>query len=65
MIDNILSHFKKDFQLGHSSALLNHIANIINIINKDFMKEADSRNAAIDALCELLQSYKDQPSASI
>lgn len=65
MLDNILGHFKKEFQLGHSSALLNHIANVVNIFNKDFMKDVDSKNAAIDALCDLLKTYKDQPAAPV
>jgi len=60
MLDTIAKLFKKEFQIGHMSALLNHIANIVSIFRADFMKDSDSKNAAIDALCELLQQQKDQ-----
>lgn len=43
------------------SALMGHISNVINIFHQDFLKDADAKNAAIDALCELLQQHKDQP----
>lgn len=61
MLDKIFNLFKADFQLGHTAALMNHIANIVNIFRVDFMKDSDAKNAAIDALCELLQQQKDKP----
>lgn len=61
MLDNIVNMFKKELQLGHTAALINHVANIVNIFRADFLKDADSKNAAIDAVCELLQQQKDQP----
>lgn len=61
MLDQIFSLFKKQYQLGHMSALMGHISNVINIFHQDFLKDADAKNAAIDALCELLQQHKDQP----
>lgn len=59
MLDKISSLFKAEFQMGHMAALMNHMANVVNIFRIDFMKDGDSKNAAIDALCELLQQQKD------
>lgn len=63
MLDKLSGFFKAEFQLGHMAALMNHAANIVNILRADFLKDADSKNASIDALCELLQSQKDKTEA--
>ncbi|CAB4133798.1 hypothetical protein UFOVP264_24 [uncultured Caudovirales phage] len=65
MLDKIASQFKSEFQMGHMSAVMNHAANLINIFRADFMKDGDAKNAVIDAFCELLQSQKDKPAATI
>jgi hypothetical protein len=63
MLDKLANLFKTEFQMGHMAALMNHMANIVNIFRVDFMKDGDSKNSAIDALCELLQAQKDKPAA--
>jgi hypothetical protein len=63
MLDTIFNLFKEEFKLGHTAALMNHLANIANIFRVDFMKDGDAKNAAIDALCDLLQAQKDKPAA--
>lgn len=60
MLDKISTLFKKEYQLGHMAALMNHVANMVGIFRSDFMKDGDAKNAAIDALCELLQQHKDK-----
>ncbi len=60
MLDKISNLFKSEFQMGHMAVLMNHIANVVNIFRVDFMKDGDSKNAAIDAVCELLQQQKDK-----
>ncbi len=59
MLDLIHSLFKKEFQLGHMAALMNHIANIAAICKTDYLKDGDAKNAAIDAVCAVLQAQKD------
>jgi len=61
MFDQIATQFKDEFKLGHMAALINHLANVINIFRADFMKDGDAKNAAIDAVCEMLQNQKDKP----
>jgi hypothetical protein len=35
------------------------LANITNIVNAQYMKDATGKNQAIDYICEILQSHKD------
>lgn len=59
MLDKIKSLFKDGLEYTHTAGLLQQIANIVNIVHVQYMKDADGKNAAIDAICEILQSHKD------
>lgn len=59
MLDEIKNLFKDGLEYTHTAGLLQQIANVINIVNIQYMKEAAGKNAAIDAICHLLQSHKD------
>lgn len=61
MLDKIKALFKEGLEYTHTAGLLQQIANITNIVNAQYMKDGDGKNAAIDAICELLQSHKDKP----
>jgi hypothetical protein len=63
MLDKIKALFKEGLEYTHTAGLLQQIANLLNIVNAQYMKDIDGKNAAIDAICELLQSHKDVPSA--
>ena len=63
MLDMIKTLFKEGLEYTHTAGLLQQIANIVNIVNAQYMKEAEGKNAAIDAICAILQSHKDKPEA--
>ena len=61
MLDKIKALFKEGLEYTHTAGLIQQIANLVNIVNGQYMKDADGKNAAIDAVCEILQSHKDAP----
>lgn len=64
MLDKISALFKDGLEYTHTAGLLQQISNVVNIINAQYMKDpVDGKNAAIDAICELLQGHKDKPVA--
>lgn len=65
MLDTIKALFKEGLEYTHTAGLLQQIANITNIVHAQYMKDAgDGKNAAIDAICGILQSHKDALSPS-
>ena len=63
MLDELKSLFNESLQYTHTAGLLQQIANIVNIVNTQYMKDVDAKNTAIDLICQLLQSHKDAPAA--
>lgn len=63
MLDELKSLFKEGLQYTHTAGILQQMANLLNIVNAQYMKEETSKNEAIDLLCLLLQSHKDAPVA--
>lgn len=61
MLDKIKSLFKEEFQYSHMSGLLQQIDSIISLVHAQHMKDESGKNAAIDAICAILQSHKDAP----
>lgn len=61
MLDKIKDLFKKELEYTHTAGLLQQIANVVNIVQTQYMKDPRGKNVAIDAICELLQSHKDVP----
>lgn len=64
MLDRIATLFNEGLQYTHTAGLLQQIANILNIVQQPYMKEEGGKNAAIDAICALLQSHKEAPKAA-
>jgi hypothetical protein len=64
MLDKIKELFKEELKYTHVAGLLQQIANVVNIVNAQYMKEDQGKNAAIDAICEILQSHKDVPASA-
>lgn len=61
MLDALKSLFKEGLEYTHTAGLLQQIANVLNIVNGQYMKDGDGKNAAIDAVCAILQGHKDSP----
>ncbi len=61
MLDELQSLFKKEFQLTHFAALINNVSNLSNICSEQFVNDKDSKNSAIDTVCQMLQQYKNPP----
>lgn len=65
MLEDIKNLFKKEFQLSHVAVLLNQMHQMLSVFRADFMSDANEKNAAIDALCKLLQDQKDPVTPAI
>lgn len=45
--------------LTHFKTTLQHIENVLDIIDANYLKDGDNaRNVAIDTICQILQSHK-------
>jgi hypothetical protein len=63
MLDKIKAFFKEGLEYTHTAGILQQIANLVNIVNPQYMKDESGKNACIDEICAILQSHKDQPAA--
>jgi hypothetical protein len=61
MLDDLKNLFKDGLQYTHTAGVLQQLANLTNIVNAQYMKDGDAKNAAIDVICAMLQSHKDIP----
>lgn len=60
MLDQLKDLFKEGLQYTHTAGLLQQLANLTNIVHAQYMKDgSNSKNTAIDLICEILQSHKD------
>lgn len=64
MLDALKDCFKQQFQFSHMAGLINHIGNIVAIIQVEYTKDGNAKNAAIDTVCQMLQSHKDVSTSS-
>lgn len=64
MLDKIKGMFKEGLEYTHTAGLLQQIANMLNIVNPQYLKDEKGKNAALDATCAILQSHKDVPVAA-
>jgi hypothetical protein len=61
MLDTLKDLFKEGLEYTHTAGLLQQLANVLNIVNVQYMKDGDAKNTAIDLICQLLQSHKEAP----
>jgi hypothetical protein len=59
MLDFIRGLFKKEFQLANTANITGYLFQIIRLLEAEYTTDKNSKNAAIDAVCKLLQEYKD------
>lgn len=59
MLDKLKELFKDGLGYSHTAGVLQQIGNLVNIVHVQYTKDADAKNAAIDLICEMLQSHKD------
>ena len=64
MLDKLKELFKDGLGYTHISGVLQQVANLLSIVHVQYMKDEDSKNAAIDTICAILQSHKDVPVAN-
>jgi hypothetical protein len=58
MLDKLKELFKEGLEYTHVAGILQQMANITNIIHVQYMKDGQSKNDAIDAICSMLQKHK-------
>ena len=61
MLDKLKDLFKEGLAYTHVAGILQQVANLVNIVNVQYMKDVDAKNLAIDIICGILQSHKDVP----
>jgi len=59
MLDLIRGFFRKEYQLGHIHLITGHLAEIMEILEDEYIEDPSLRNAAIDAIVKLIQEYKE------
>ena len=59
MLDKLFALFKT-IPLSHMSGICSAIHFMMDLFAKEFSEDKDARNAAIDSVIEILNSYKDK-----
>lgn len=60
MFNKLFLALKSAFGLSHYSTIINLLVEMISLVEEEYVKDKDARNAAIDALIEILQEHKDK-----
>lgn len=58
MFSTILAAITKADQIEHFSSMLQSLGEVAAHLEADYLKDGNLRDAAIDALCQLLQQHK-------
>nr|CAB4126374.1 hypothetical protein UFOVP88_30 [uncultured Caudovirales phage] len=59
MFNAIWNALKDDLGMDYMSRIMNDAATLMHNFQLDYFKDKDAKNAAIDAMCEILQQHKD------
>ena len=62
MFDKLFGSLKDELGLSHIASLLNAINQVSAHFNDEYVKDHDLRNASLDAISEVFQSLKKNPS---
>lgn len=58
MLDSLLNLLKNQAGIGHLSSILATIEQLVDNVGVDYLKDGNARDAAIDAIVQILQSHK-------
>lgn len=58
MFNKLFDLFQKSHALSHMSTICYKIESIIDLFEEEYMKDKNTKDAAIDALIEILQKHK-------
>ena len=62
MFDKLFSSIKDELGLAHITSLINAINQVSAHFNDEYVKDGNLRNASLDAVCEVFQGLKKNPS---
>lgn len=61
MLDAIFSAIKSEINgLSHMSDIMKSISDLLEHFEEDYVKDGNARNAAIDAVIQILQNHKSK-----
>lgn len=63
MFDTMFNALKSETGIAHKASLMNAINQLLAHFGDDYVKDANVRDAAIDALCDILKSQKQSAPA--
>ena len=63
MFNKLFQAIKVGLGLSHYSTIINLLAEMMSLVEEEYVKDKDAKNAAIDALIEILQAHKNTPPA--
>ncbi len=60
MLDNLLKMIKDERGIGHMGEILAQVERLALYLGEDYLKDKNMKNAALDAICQILQDQKDK-----
>ncbi len=61
MFDTLFIALKDEVNAaGHMTGVIGGIYHLVDLVGLDYVKDQDAKNAAIDAICEILQAHKNK-----
>lgn len=60
MFNTLFALIKSKFALSSIQTIASHIDDIVSLFEKEYLNDKDAKNAAIDAVIEILQQHKDK-----
>lgn len=63
MFDTMFNALKTETGIPHATSLMNAINQVLAHFSQEYVKDANLRDAAIDALCDILRSQKQTAQA--
>ncbi len=59
MFNALFDCFKAGLGITHMTSLMNSLQQVVAHLAVDYVKDADAKDLAIDAICEMLQASKN------
>lgn len=58
MLDTLFNLFKQEVSLSNIESLVSDLESIIALFNEEYLKDKNTRNAAIDCVIQILEKHK-------